>query len=162
MQLLITLVTGLGTAFATAFFTSRFYARQARADLEKEFESRFNERKWTAYQQFGTLLKDVLSSAKFGRTEKDKSRFLRSFYEFLPQVWLVASDDVVRAFLDWRRSAAAATERDVSHEAIVELFDILVAMRRDLGYKETDLKPSELLGTFMDDVEHILVPASSR
>ena len=80
------ILPGVLVALTTAYFTSRFYVHHVRADLEREYASRFNERKWTAYRQFALLLKDVLLSTKAGRGNRDQNKHLRGFYEFLPEI----------------------------------------------------------------------------
>lgn len=158
---LYTIVTGVLLSLATAYFTSKFYVRRVRADLQKEFESRFNQRKWEAYREFGKLLRDITLSSKEGKTAKEQHKFIRRFYDFLPEVWLVASDRVTRAFLSWRStSIQSQVTGSASPESLLNLFQILIEMRKDLGYEKTKLAPEELLGTFIDDVDWLLKQAS--
>ncbi len=64
-------------AFTTAYFSYRYYKPRLRADLQKEFESRFNERKWEAYQQFADILYEVLDSTGTKKFDNELPKVIR-------------------------------------------------------------------------------------
>ena len=144
-------------ALATAYFTSRFYVRQATADLQTEFERRFNDWKWQVYIGFAATLRDVLLATKDQRLEKHMGKFIRQIYEFISQLWIVGSDDVVRAVLKWRRSSQQLEGSGQDNaESLVSLAEILIAMRRDLGYTATNITARDVLSTFINDIDSVL------
>jgi hypothetical protein len=90
---LLTLLASIIVALATAFFSSRFYIFQAKADLEKElkkeFESRFNERKWEAYTGFANIVRETLQSSKDQKLRQKLPQLTSRLYEFTSKLWLV-------------------------------------------------------------------------
>jgi hypothetical protein len=152
METALTIVTGVLVALATAFFTSRFYVHQATTDLRNEYQRRFNEKKWDAYTGFAITVKDVLVSSKAGRLDRDQPKHITRLYEFMSELWLVGSDDVVKAVLGWRQTSQGA---DPGKESLVKLAAILIAMRKDLGDTSTKIEPRDLLGTFINDVDTV-------
>jgi hypothetical protein len=150
MDAILTIVGGLLVALATAFFTSRFYVHQATTDLRNEYQRRFNEKKWNAYTAFASTVKDVLVSTKAGRGQRDQSKQAGQLMDFMSELWLVGSDDVIYAVLAWRQS----TDRDPTGKLSLEkLAEMLIAMRKDLGDTSTKIVPRDLLGTFINDID---------
>ena len=135
------LLVNIATAVATGFVTSWVYWRQARADLDKEYQSRFNTKKWEVYTEFTKLLHSFLMSNSAdlaGATQQQDEIVLAS------QLVLIGSDEVVRAFRDWRESSMAYGK---SHAVAKEkLFNLVAKMRNDLGIKYSKLALEDLLG----------------
>jgi hypothetical protein len=155
MELAATIATGVIVALATAFFTSRFYVHQATVDLQREFDRRFNDRRWDIYTEFSKLLIDLLQASTDDRVQKQMPKFIQRMREFIGRLWLVGSDDVVKAVLRWRRYTQSVEDgsAEANTQAIVELLNILVAMRRDLGERDTELSARDILATFVNDVD---------
>ena len=112
--------------------------RQAKADLEQEYLKRFNDRKWDVYTEFAKLLQappqDIFED---GRRQAAKTAIAS-------QIVLIGSDEVVRAFRDWRESMAVhGKAQRVTDE---KLFLLVANMRRDLGIKYSNLEVDDLLG----------------
>ncbi|MBE0683777.1 MAG: hypothetical protein IH589_17870 [Anaerolineales bacterium] len=139
--LLVSIVVAILTAFATGFVTSWGYWRQAKAQLEKEYQSRFNTKKWEVYTEFTKLLHGFLINNSVdlaGATQQQNEIVLAS------QLVLIGSDEVVRSFRDWRESSMAYGK---SHAVAKEkLFNLVVKMRNDLGIKYSKLALEDLLG----------------
>ena len=154
--ILFTAIASIILAFATAFFSSRFYSQQARADLKKEFESRFNERKWTTYTGFADTVRDVLEASKKGNVQKKLPDFAKKLMSFTSSLWLVGSDEVVKAYIDWqmyyRQFDDAESAREQPFEGLLNLTNILIEMRKDLGYENSNIGSVDLLKTFITDV----------
>jgi hypothetical protein len=148
MEAAVTILTGVLVALATAFFTSRFYVHQATTDLRHEYQRRFNEKKWNVYTGFASTVRDVLVSTKAGRLDRDQPKQIARLYDFISELWLVGSDNVVRAVLIWRQTS---DPKDV----LVKLADILIEMRKDLGDTGTKIEPRDLLGTFVNDIDSV-------
>lgn len=150
MEALVTVLVGVGLAAATAFFTAKAYVHQATADLKNEFHRRFNDRRWPSYLGFAATIRDVLKQAKVGTVD---AALNDRIFEFMGELWIVGSDDVILAFLRWRASARAfAGGEATNREHLTALAGILVAMRRDLGETDTKIGADHLLATFIDDI----------
>ena len=132
-----------------AFLSSKFYTNQAKADLQKEFESRFNERKWDVYYLFATeVAGEVLKGGAY-----NQKKVLDSLARFTSQIQIVGSDEVVRVYSEWLRYIRKQTPMDTV-EHMCKLYTIFIEMRKDLGYGKTQVKPVDLLGIFLTDIEH--------
>lgn len=149
----VTIITAFATALVTAAFTFLGYWRKAKADLEKEYASRFNERKWEVYTGFADILHHVFQSAKTGRTNRDLPKHTRKLEEFTSQLWIVGSDEVVEAFNEWLRECRRAEEEIDSTESLIKVSKVLIEMRKDLGYKSSRISPKDVLTTFVKDIE---------
>lgn len=153
MQILATVLTGVVVALATAFFTSRFYVHQATTDLRNEYQRRFNDRKWEAYTGFAETVRDMLKSMKESKLQRDMPRVLGRIYDFMGALWLVGSDDVLKAVLRWRQTSRLGDSAAAGRAALLELGNIMIEMRKDLGDTTTNIEARDILATFIDDVE---------
>ena len=152
--ILVASLPGVVIALATAFFSSRFYAARAKADLQKEYESRFNERKWDTYTKFTDTVRKIVESSKGKRVERDLPKFVQDISRFTSSLWLVGSDEIVRAYIDWQRDTRNPENLATNKLGVLsKLMGILIEMRRDLGYRSTTVTPTELLYTFITDVD---------
>ena len=150
---LTALIVGVLVAFATSYFTSRFYVHQATTDLQKDFERRFNDHRWSAYTEFSNIVMEFMQSTNNGSHQKQQSKFVRDLQRFIGRLWLAGSDEVVRAVLKWRRIPTDRPKSGAGTEILVALAEILIAMRRDLGYVETAVSAKDILGTFITDID---------
>lgn len=156
--LLISSLPSIILALATAFFTSRFYAHQMRAELQKEFESRFNERKWEVYTGFADIVREVIRSGKSDRLQRDLPKLIDKLLQFTSGLWIVGSDEVVEAFTEWQRYSRSVEGKETNPlEGLAKLTDILIEMRKDLGYKSSKIRSEDLLATFITDVDKYLL-----
>lgn len=157
-ELLAALFISILAAFATSYFAYRFYGPKVRADLQKEFESRFNERKWEAYTKFSGIMYQIFEGSKTGRLDRQMPKYHRQLREFLSHLWLVGSDEVVEAFNEWLRYGRreGQEEDSTTGEGLVKLISIMIEMRKDLGYKSSQISPKDLLATFITDIDEYL------
>jgi hypothetical protein len=156
----IALAVGVAIAWATAFFTSRYYGNQAKADLEKEFKSRLNERKWETYTGFADTVRKLFQSSQGNRLDRDMPKLLGDMYQFIGRLWLVGSDEVVRSFVRWQRfNWESETRADAPVGGLWKLAEVLIEMRRDLGYDASAIEPEDLLGTFVKDIHRYAAPS---
>ena len=94
------------------------------------------------------------SNQKGQRTSAPSGRLIKVMEEFRPQVLLVGSDEVVRAFNNWdiyNQQIANLSPQQI----MVHVADVLRAMRRDLGYPDTQLRRIEVLAVFLTDAEQL-------
>ena len=128
-------------AAATSGLTFLGFWRKAKADLEQEYLKKFNSKKWEVYTEFTKLLQTFLA---------DNSNDL-SGWEQIPaevplasQLVLIGSDEVVRAFRDWRETSMVYGK--AQKETKEKLFMLVAKMRNDLGIKYSKLEIEDLLG----------------
>jgi len=125
--------------------------------LQKEFESRFNERKWEIFTQFANILYQVIEGTRSDKTGRQMPKIIKRMNEFISQLWIVGSDEVVDAVAEWLRySRQPEEEKDNTFESLAKLTSILIEMRKDLGYESSKIGPKELLATFIVDIDEYI------
>jgi hypothetical protein len=135
------LLASIVVAGVTAGFTFFGFWRQAKADLDKEYQSRFNTKKWEVYTEFTKLLQGILNEKSVDLADVTQQP---AEIALASQLVLIGSDEVVRAFRDWRETSIAYGK---SHTVAKEkLFNLVAKMRNDLGIKYSKLGIEELLG----------------
>jgi hypothetical protein len=162
MDLLITIIVAALPGIITAYFGTRFYTRQAKADLQKEFENKLNERKWKTYTDFAEMVRYMIEAAKNSQNTRVMDDFGSKLMGFAGSLWIVGSDEVIRAFNDWRKIQQGVNGKAPDpKEGLIKLFDIIVAMRRDLGYTGSQTNARDLLATFINDM-HTAFPQDKK
>lgn len=138
---LANIVIAIVTAFATGCLTSWGFWRKAKAELEQEYLKRFNDKKWEVYTEFTKLLHSLLTGKSTELTGLEQQL---AEIALASQLVLIGSDEVVRAFHDWRETSIAYGK---SHSASKEkIFYLVAKMRKDLGIKYSKLTVEDLLG----------------
>ena len=132
---------------ATAILSSKFYTRKVKADLQKEYESRFNEKKWVIYTGFADYIRKNIEITKGIDKTHPNTEMVKKYGEFVGGLWIVGSDEVIKAFLDWKSLSANNTM--YNQEYFEKLVEIMIEMRKDLGYKNSKITTKDLLATFM-------------
>jgi hypothetical protein len=147
----------------TAFITSLLYVRQAKADLKKEYESRFNEKKWEVYSgiielfmlQFEYFLhKDDYYDGKLDSDGAVQFKQLIDKYSVLRKkveggILLVGSKEVVESFLCWELVTMNNSPRTA--KATESLIKLINNIRKDLGNEYSKLNHDDLNGIFYFD-----------
>lgn len=140
-DLLSSILITILTAFATGIITSWVYWRNKKAELEQEYLKRFNEEKWEVYTEFTKLLYNLLLDETVDFPGWGQ---LPAEVVIASQLILIGSDDVVRAFRDWRETSMVYGKSQV--ETKQKLFLLIAIMRNDLGVKYSKLEVEDLLG----------------
>jgi len=92
------------------------------------------------------MLKTLVLEAKAGRMDEKKA--VEFFADFTPRLALWGTDEVFRAYLEFRSSSINKAEPN-----IMFLFEkIIWAMRRDLGHKNKGLGKGDVLRMFVNDL----------
>ena len=160
-EIVVPVVLSVIGAFTASYFSYRYYKPRLRAELQNEFESRFNERKWVAYQQFADILYEMLDKSGTKKFENELPKVIQRMRKFLSQLWVVGSDDVMKAVSDWFvYSNREKQANDSTSEGLIKLMNILIMMRKDLGYSTSQIGPTDLLRTFITDLDEILLKES--
>jgi hypothetical protein len=148
-----TILTSVVTSLVTALLAYVGYGRKMKADLQREYASRFNERKWEAYTGFADMLRQLFESTAKGKSDRVIPKITGRLYEFASELWIAGSDEVFDAFNRWLRECRAPGEREPgSTESLVSLAHVIVEMRKDLGYASTTITPKDLLTPFVTDI----------
>jgi len=73
--------------------------------------------------------------------------------DFMQKLLLWGSDDLVREFVVFEKSAVSAADSEgaANPASLLALERLMLAMRRDLGHKNKGLAEGDLLRTFIND-----------
>ncbi len=135
---------------------------------KREIESNLRDRKITVYEQFmvfwfDTLLNPVKRKAIHGALElPDEQEAAKKLHEFTREVILWGSDDVVKAYSEWRRLIAKRHEGNASYETLQYLERTIFAIRKDLGYQNRGLRKNDILALFINDIDQMEAPPGGR
>ena len=116
---------------------------------KKDIELQLRERKIVVYKKFiDYLFVKVFSSVKRNKqlSEKDMENFM---IEFQKDVIFWGSDEFIRKFGKWRNNYKK--EDDI--QGFLYFEELLRAIRRDTGHKNSNFEEYELLKLFVNDLE---------
>jgi hypothetical protein len=134
--ILVSIVTAIITALATAALTYIGYWRKVEAELRKEYRSRLNERKWGLYAEFAQGVRQLLFKGSDYRCALEE--FKRGQTKICDKLWIVASDEVIKAY----QRIGTQTSFAGTFSAMME---VLNEMREDLGYDSTKVNANDLM-----------------
>jgi hypothetical protein len=161
-QILISVISASATAILAYFG----FWRQAKAQLMKEYLSRFNEKKWDIYIRYIKLVSTIrelqrLVESERGREEKHTAfseadalklesltkDYDENFYRLENEILLIGSTNVVETFFKWRAEIIA--DKGAADEKMVAIqIRLLNYMREDLGTGKSNLNVSALDGSY--------------
>lgn len=144
------LVAASATILVSVFSITwaKYYEKKRVVDQE------LREKKIPVYQEFVEFILKMLWSEKItgkSMNEKEMEKFLMSFTQ---KVMLWGSDDVLSQWSTYRQRLIKNTENNQNvQEMMFELEKLLLAIRRDTGHKNKNVKRGSLLGLFINDIE---------
>jgi len=122
---------------------------EAREQVQREHR----EKKIPVYEDLIAFLFRVLLGVKTGSapTEEDMLKFMSEFNQ-RAMVW--GSDEVLAAWIKWRRAAINSSSPGTQPLELVFLYEeLILAIRRDLGHKNSGLKRGDILALFVNDID---------
>lgn len=146
---LVTAATTVLVAIVTTFF-GRYLERRQAAERAQQ------ERRIPVYEDFikGLLQLFGATVAPAQRTEMTEDRVMAVLGEFTEKVMVWGSDEVLRAWVDYRYSAMQGPSDDDPQAVLYSLEDLLLAFRKDLGLSNKRLKRADLLKLWVNDLPH--------
>jgi hypothetical protein len=131
--------------------------------LSKRFEARaavlqdLRTRKIPIYEEVIATLFRIQNADKLGEKPLSPLELMRFLAKTTEQIVIWGSDDVVKELRAFRASSLAHSEG--AHAPMTALFryeSLLLAIRRDLGHKNSGFKPGTLLGLWINDIDKFL------
>jgi hypothetical protein len=123
-------------------------SQQRRLDVLKALEQRKRE----LYAQFLRIFFEILQKSR--SKNFDVSKYEKAFMELTRDMTVYASDRVLKLFGQFRKLAIEG-QKDPK-VAVKWLGEIIMEIRRDLGYSTTQVKPEDILRTFIVDIDTLL------
>jgi hypothetical protein len=121
-------------------------AYEMRAGIRKELR----DRKAPVYEELVKKLFSIFFAEKRGETKPTEQEFLLFFTWATEKMTIWGADDVLVKFARFRTAGEDATN-------IMFLFeDLLMAIRKDLGHKNSGFKRGAILRLFINDIDDFL------
>lgn len=113
-----------------------------------------HEKKIPVYESLISFLYKVLFSSKIGDAPTE-TEMIKFFAGFTDKITVWGSDEVLKAFSDFRRQAVRNAESNSPDPSGVMFLyeDLLLAVRRDLGHKNKGLQRGDVLALFVNDID---------
>jgi hypothetical protein len=136
------IIAGCGTIIASVVTVTLTRLHERRLALEHEQQ----ERRLPVYGEFLDCFQEFMASP--GEYRKRK----QMFGPFPPSLLVWGSDDVVRCWSDMRKLLTAESfDPGSTKQVMLALGDILLAMRRDLGYSNEGMSNEDIVGIFSSE-----------
>lgn len=134
------LLAGALAAVATLYKASR--------DERMRLAERLAESKRAMYELYVDVLRDVAAESKVGRPTN--VQHIAKLRNFAFRSMLIASDPVIRAHVRFMNVQRITTATNVGLPAVA---DVLLALRKDIGFPDTDMTGRDLLGVFVNEID---------
>lgn len=112
------------------------------------------ERKIPVYEELLKFMSRAMMAEKLGDT-LDESEVRAFMLDFNQRFMVWGSDDVLAAWVRWRRAAVREGTADPV-ELILLYEQLILAIRRDLGHKNKNIKQRDILALFINDIDNAL------
>lgn len=123
-------------------------------ERKRVIEEELRQRKIPIYEEFIKFLFKIIGNEKLeseSLNEKDMEKF---FIEFTQKLMIWGSDEVIEQWSKYRKVSIEHFENgDSNLNDMFQLENILLAIRKDTGHKNKNLKKGDLLGLFVNDIE---------
>lgn len=147
---ILTLATPALIAVFSAWWAARSARRAQRAEHDaqraRSLEERTAQKKYDLYEPFLTTLSDLLTPARKAAAE---ARMMDTMADFQAYVSVWGSDEVMEAFTRYRMASSA----EPTSAIIMRLMaDLLVAIRKDIAWPDTEVTGAQIIGSRMTDI----------
>ena len=148
-EITVAIVAGAGTIIVSVVSIVVGKAYEARAQIQKEIRAK----KVPVYEELIAFMTRLLASEKVGvaPTEREMLEFMAGFTQRIT-VW--GSDSVLLAWVTWRRAALQQRESRADLVRLMSVYEnMILAIRKDLGHKNKDLRRGDILSLNLNDVD---------
>lgn len=128
----------------------------AKIEIEKYDKIESNQSRRGIYEEFISSMFNRMDAVKEqGEAEGVDENLLKIFKDFRSKLLLVGSDEVIRTFNDIDIYNEEKIQADGGAQLLASIADLVIAIRRDLGYPDTNMKRIEILAVFLSNAESI-------
>lgn len=142
-----TLSAGIIAASATVFVSIGSVLVSKHLEQKALILKEHREKKAPVYEEFIGFLFKTLLAEKVGQPKPTEEEMVKFFVEYMQKMIVWGSDDVVRAYSEFRSQAGDPIK------LLFSLEDLLFKIRTDLGHKNQNLKTGTILSLFVNDLE---------
>lgn len=146
------LVAASATILVSVFSVTgaKYYERK------RTIEQELRQRKIPIYEDFIKFLFRLIGAEKLGCKPMNEKEMQEFFIEFTQKLMIWGSDEVVVKWSKYRRTLIKHSGEQVDFNDMFELENLLLAIRKDTGHKNKNLKKGDLLGLFINDIENYI------
>ena len=149
-DLAVAIVAGGVTAIVSVGSIAVSKAYETRSSVQADLRSK----KTPIYEEIVETLYGVMFAKMLGKEEPTEGELLGFFAKTTEQLTIWGSDDLVKAFAEFKLKSAKHEENPTA--AVFEFETLLLAIRKDLGHKNKGLERGSLLQLFVTDIgEHL-------
>jgi len=127
-----------------------FIGWQIRSAKKREIEFKIHQQRKEQYAKLLNLLKNIFTASKNSQGNPDQMTFnFDQDYWFDVQLGMsmYVSEDVLKAYIHLTKTA-----KENPIMSVRELGDILLIMRKKVGFKDSNLSSRQVLSTFINDI----------
>jgi hypothetical protein len=140
----------------TSLVVTRFFERQKEAALRiQEMEREARAKKVPEYEKFIGFLMDMFFASKLGKKALTEQQIVAGFVGWTKPLLIWGSDEVVRKW--GRLRVDIADDRGI--QGLFWLEDLLIEIRRDVGYPITTLGRGDILRLWVNDIDQHIAAA---
>jgi len=144
--------TAIIAASATVFVTllslvvSKYYERRGEIARENRLK------KIPAYEQLISFIFSILQQGKPGFQDLTEADLIKTYSALTEKMIVWGSDEVLKSFGEFRVASLKLSQEQGLPRLMVSLEDLMLAIRRDLGYQNKGLTRGAVLRLFLNDV----------
>jgi hypothetical protein len=144
----VAIIAAAATAFVSVLSIVLGKAYEARALVRREHR----ERKVPVYEDLIKFMSRVLMGSKTGDAPAEKE-ILQFMSDFTQRIMVWGSDEVLAAWVRWRREAGL----NANPMQLLLLYEqLILTIRRDLGHRNKSLATGDVLALFVNDIDQQL------
>jgi len=143
-----TIIIGLATvltALANVYISKKQDQISARKALLRDEKVLVNEK------ILGLIFNSVRASVEGKQPEEDEIR--DDMFQIMQNLNLWAPNEVVHAFVKFRKVGNNSDSKNSPSSVLDPVADIVLAIRKDLGYKTKGMDRKTILGTFVSNID---------
>ncbi|UER54529.1 hypothetical protein HJG43_08235 [Kineosporiaceae bacterium SCSIO 59966] len=148
------LLTGATTVLVAVLsvLLTRFFERRNAREREQQ------QKRTPVYEEFIAGLLESLGFTKTAEERKegmDQAEVARVLGNFTKQAVVWGSDDVIRAWVDYRYATMKMNPKDLTQgrQGMRKLEELFLTIRKDLGLSNKSLRDGDLLRLFINDLD---------
>lgn len=143
-------VTGTILVSVISIIVGKYFERKSLIEQE------LREKKIPMYVGFVEFWFKLLMSEKTTGKKMPEKEMLTYFSKFTKEIMVWGSDEVVSLWSNYRRLLVIPDGGDATFNNIFEFEKLLLAIRKDTGHKNKNIKRGDLLGLFINDIDNYI------
>jgi hypothetical protein len=142
------LAAGLVAASATIIVSVLSITISKLWERKTAIEKEIREKKSPVYEGLINFIFGFMFAEKLGKKPPSEKELMT---RIVPELIIWGAPEVVKAFADFRK-LSLAENREEPFDTLFAVENIYLAIRRDLGHRDTQLKKGDILVLFINDI----------